>query len=186
MKTDLGSKYKHVRTLPVGQVLSIIQELPEPGKEELGKAVRVASGPFTYPLRFKDRQTASYDCTGLPPSVKHRPVIPFTWKEGSQVQCLPGLQESLWTSIHCMLLATPGMIEILGWTQEVGMGLSLQKEATPSYTFIECVSIRPVLEKTHLSTDSVHRRNEFMVDEGNFSLFFSPFPLVALATLLLD
>lgn len=83
MKTDLGSKYKHVGTLPVGQVLSIIQvfstkELSEPRKEEQGKAVRVASGSFTI---LYDRQTASYDWTGLPPSVKHRSVIPFTWKD---------------------------------------------------------------------------------------------------------
>jgi hypothetical protein len=31
---------------------------------------------------------------------------------------------------------------------------------------------------------AVHRGNEFMVGKGKFTLFFSPSPLVALATLL--
>lgn len=93
--------------------------------------------------------------------------------EGSQVQCLPGLQESLWTSIHYMVLVRPGMTETLMDSQEVGMGGASCPFRRKLY--LECVSMR---------LDSVHRGNEFIVGKGNFLFFFSSFPPVALATLL--
>lgn len=91
MKTGLGSKNKHTRTA-CGTVSERTpglgtKELPESSKEKQGK--REGGSQWTT-LYLKLGKWPPV--TGLSPAIKHRPGIPFTWKDHKG---LPELQESL-------------------------------------------------------------------------------------------
>lgn len=104
-----------------------IKELPEPSKEEQGKVVGVSQWTT---LHFKDRQMASYDQTRELPSVKHRPVTPFTWKI---ISLMPSWSTGIPLDKHSLYATcyTWNDWDSDGLSVGGNGGLSLQQEATP-------------------------------------------------------